>query len=222
MAETVEILIKGDETDFIAAARKVDAENKKLNETLKKAGVSQAAYNKVVAQSNRALEQQAAAMNKTAVAGKGGSGIFAQMGSAIGGMINPATLAVGALTAIGGVVKSSYGDFQNYAGAVRDLALVSGTGAEQSSLLLQVLDDFEISAEDVTVATKKMTANGLVPTVETLAKLSDQYLAINDPMERNEFILKNLGKSGIGLGNHILRGLVNFGRDNAPLLGDRQ
>ena len=199
MPESIEIVINGDEKDFIAAAKKVDAETKRLSDTLKKAGVSQSAYNQVVAKSNKALQEQAAAAGKS-------SGVFASVGNAIQGLVNPATLAVGALTAIGGVIKGSYGDFQNYAGAVRDLALVSGTGAEQSSLLLQVLDDFEISAEDVTVATKKMTANGLVPTVETLAQLSDQYLAIQDPMERNEFVLKNLGKAGLEWVNVLSQG----------------
>lgn len=84
MAETVEILIKGDETDFIAAARKVDAENKRLSETLKKAGVSQAAYNKVVAQSNKALQEQAAASKNVSSAIKTNSTKFTEMSSAMG------------------------------------------------------------------------------------------------------------------------------------------
>jgi len=100
----------------------------------------------------------------------------------------------------------SYNAAQQYSQSVRDLALVSGTGAEESSRLIQVLDDFQITAEDVTAATRIMTKNGLTPTIETLAKLSDEYNKINDPMEKNEFILKNLGRSGLQWANALKEG----------------
>jgi hypothetical protein len=95
---------------------------------------------------------------------------------------------------------------QDYARTVRDLAQVSGVGAEQSSRLLQVLDDFQLTAGDVTAATRFMTKQGLVPTIDTLAKLSDEYLSINDAQARNEFILKNLGRSGLQWVNVLNQG----------------
>jgi hypothetical protein len=108
------------------------------------------------------------------------------------------------------VLKQGYdatvGSAMKYAGSVRDLSLVSGTGAEETSRLLQVLDDFEVSAEDVNTAVRKMTQQGIVPTTESLAQLSDEYLAINDPMERNKFILDNLGRSGLQWVNVLQQG----------------
>jgi tellurite resistance protein len=103
-------------------------------------------------------------------------------------------------------LKDSYKAFQDYAGQVRDLALVSGVGAEESSRLLQVLDDFQISAEDVTAATRVMTKQGLTPTIATLADLSDEYLSITDAQERNEFVLKNLGRAGLQWTNVLEKG----------------
>lgn len=84
-----------------------------------------------------------------------------------------------------------------YAGEVRNLAMISGTTTEEASRLIQVLDDYKISADDVTAATRAMTKQGLAPSLETLGQLSDQYLQINDAQGRNEFIIKNLGRAGL-------------------------
>lgn len=104
------------------------------------------------------------------------------------------------------VVKDSIETTMKYAQEVRNLAQASGTSAEQASRLLQVLDDWEISAQDVTAATRFMTKNGLTPTLETIAKLSDEYLKINDAQERNAFILKNLGRGGLQWVNVLNQG----------------
>jgi hypothetical protein len=95
------------------------------------------------------------------------------------------------------VVMDSYNAFATYAEQVRDLSLISKTGAEETSRFLQVLDDYQLTAEDAEVATKKLKDNGLVPTVETLAMLADQYKKIKDPAEAFKFIQDNLGKGGV-------------------------
>lgn len=97
-----------------------------------------------------------------------------------------------------------------YAGQVRDLAAITGTGAESSSRLLQVLDDFEIGAGDVTAATRVMTKQGLSPTIETLAQLSDQFLAIEDPVKRADFVMQNLGRGGAKWVNVLQQGSENI------------
>lgn len=120
--------------------------------------------------------------------------------------VNWGNVAQTATTMVINGIKDAIKVTQDYAKEVRDLSLASGATAEESSRLIQVLDDFEISAEDVTAATKAMTKNGLAPTIETIAQLADQYVAINDPMERNEFILKNLGKAGLQWANALSQG----------------
>jgi hypothetical protein len=93
------------------------------------------------------------------------------------------------------VFDATFGRFQEYAANVRDLAIASGTGAQQASILLQTLDDFNITAADISMAAKAMKEKGIVPTVESLAQLSDQFLAIEDPAQRLQFAQDNLGKS---------------------------
>lgn len=98
-----------------------------------------------------------------------------------------------------------------YANEVRQLSMASGQSAENSSRFLQVLDDYKLSAQDAMLATKALTKEGLAPNMDTLAKLSDEYLTLNSAQARNEFIMKNLGKGGLqwaevlGKGSKALR-----------------
>lgn len=95
------------------------------------------------------------------------------------------------------VWKETVGLSQEYADTIRELTLVSGASAQETSRFVQVLDDYNISASEVMVATKALTKEGYAPTIETLALLSDEYLKLGTTQEKNEFILKNLGKGGL-------------------------
>jgi hypothetical protein len=123
------------------------------------------------------------------------------------------------LTAVGALLASSYNDYQKYAGAVRDVALASGTTAEESSRLLQVFDDFQISTEDVTAAMKAMKSNGVVPTIDTLADLADKYQAIQDPAKKLQFVYDNLGRSGTKFLN-VLQQSSSALREQAAAVSD--
>jgi hypothetical protein len=116
--------------------------------------------------------------------------------------ISVGAVAAGAYKVISDSIKTT----QEYARSVRDLSLASGASAEEASRMLQVLDDFELTAQDVTAATRFMTKAGLAPTIETVALLSDQYLSLNSAQERNEFILKNLGRGGMQWANVLNQG----------------
>ena len=80
-----------------------------------------------------------------------------------------------------------------YAGEVRDLSLALGVGAEDASRVIQVLDDFEISAGDLDTAMRALRKEGFNPTVGTLAELSDQYLSLNSGLERQTFLAEHFG-----------------------------
>lgn len=144
-------------------------------------------------------------------------GITAQMG-ALGGAvehltganINWGNVATEAGRIVADVLRDSYKKYVELATSVRDLSLASGTTAEEASRLLQVLDDFEIKASDVTTATKALTRNGLAPTIQTIAQLSDQYLLLNTAEERNAFITENLGRGGAKWANVLKEGSENI------------
>lgn len=92
---------------------------------------------------------------------------------------------------------NTVGAFQTYAQQVRDLKAISGESAESTSRFIQVLDDYQVSAEDAMTATRALTKQGLAPNIDTLAQLSDKYLAITDVQERNKFVIDNLGRAGL-------------------------
>ena len=103
---------------------------------------------------------------------------------------------IGGVVAVGAAAVKSYMAFQDYAGQVRDLKLITGTSAEETSRFIQVLDDYQLTTQDAETATKKLKDKGLVPTIDTLAMLATKYQAIQDPAEKMAFIQDNLGKGG--------------------------
>lgn len=103
-------------------------------------------------------------------------------------------------------VKETIAATVQYANEVRSLALISGTGAEEASRLLQVMDDFKITADQVKLATRAMTNQGLSPTIETLAQLSDEYNQLNPGQERAAFLMKNFGRAGLDLAEAMSKG----------------
>lgn len=102
--------------------------------------------------------------------------------------------------------KDSYEAYEKLAGGILDVSIASGTTAEESSKLIQVLDDYKISADDLVTASKAMKEKGLSPTIETLASLADKFVAIKDPTERLKFAYDNLGKSADKYLNVLAKG----------------
>ncbi len=103
-------------------------------------------------------------------------------------------------------IRDSINVTVEYAAQVRDLALASGASAEEASRLIQVLDDYEISAQDITAATRYLTKNGLEPNMEAIANLADEYVKLNTPLEKNQFIMDNLGRGGAKWANALSQG----------------
>jgi len=113
---------------------------------------------------------------------------------------------IGVLVGVGVALNKVIQDHIKYADQVRTLSTLSGQNTEETSRFIQVLDDYKISADDALVATRALTKNGHAPSIETLAKLSDEYLAINDVEKKNEFILKNLGRGGAAWAEALNKG----------------
>src|SRR3990167_4051661 len=62
---------------------------------------------------------------------------------------------------------------------IKQLASISGEGLEATSRFAQVLDDFEISQDDVLTATRTLTKEGFAPNIETLIALSKEYQSLS-------------------------------------------
>ena len=117
--------------------------------------------------------------------------------TSMGSFISANAGVIAALVGVVLAIKSAVDETVKYASSVRDLAAIGNTSTESASRFIQVLDDYKISAADALLATRALTNNGLTPSIDTLASLSDQYLAITDAQKKNEFVLKNLGRGGL-------------------------
>jgi hypothetical protein len=93
----------------------------------------------------------------------------------------------------GQVYDATIGQTLEYAQTVRDLSLVTGQGAENTSRLLQVLDDFQISGDQLSTAMRALRERGINPTVQSLARMSEEYLRLNPGLERQNFLADNFG-----------------------------
>jgi hypothetical protein len=183
MPEKVEIEFIGIPDDLLADSKKVQKEMDAISAKLKASGVSQSAYNK-------ALQAHKEAANKSTEANQKSRMSFTEVSSAI-------NLVQQGLQLAGQAYEATIGSTLKYANEVRQLSQISGESAENTSRFIQVLDDYKIGTDDALTATRALTKQGLSPSIDTLAKLSDQYRKLSSAEEKNAFIMKNLGKSGL-------------------------
>ena len=95
--------------------------------------------------------------------------------------------------------EATVGEAVKYGQEVQQLSILTGTSTEASSRLLDVFDKFGVTLPDLETAMRKMTTNGLSPTIEQIGILSDQYKAIQDPIQKDQFLLDNFGRSGFNM-----------------------
>ncbi len=127
---------------------------------------------------------------------KGEKGVLGLKG-ALKGMINPATLAAGAVTGIGLAAYKAFSDFQSYTREVADFAAMIGSTTEEASVFIQMSDDFNITMDTMLASFRSMAKSGLAPTIEGMEELRLQYLAIKDPAEALFWIQGKIGEQGI-------------------------
>ena len=120
-----------------------------------------------------------------------------------GAIENMTGLSIGSLgtaaviAGLGAAARECVVDFTNYADEVRNVEMASGLGAGESSRLLQVMDDLKVDAGDLQTVMKFMAKQGIDPSIDSLARLSDQYLTLAPGQERENFLLKEFGKNGV-------------------------
>lgn len=112
--------------------------------------------------------------------------------------IMEAAAVAGTLVAAGYTIKKVFdatvGTMVAYADQVRTISQVSGLSAEESSKVIQVTDDLKISQEELL---KVMQKNGdqYDYSVQGLAAMSDQYMALGSSQEKAAFMQERFGKS---------------------------
>lgn len=104
-----------------------------------------------------------------------------------------AGVAVGAFTLLSVAIKKGITDFISLSNEIRGAQQITGQNADEASRFVQVLDDLKVSTSDVDKATKQLAQQGLSMNIETLAKLSDEYLKLAPGVERVNFLTDNFG-----------------------------
>lgn len=140
---------------------------------------------------------------------------FDSLMTAFTGINQAVQLAQQAYAALEGVYDRVITQTVEYAEEVRSLSRAIGATPEEASKLIQAADDVKVSFEDLNTGMNIAIRNGLSPTVAGMGALADEYLAIQDPIERTEFLLKNFGRSGANLAP-----LMELGAEGIKELGD--
>lgn len=110
------------------------------------------------------------------------------------------------LGAVVEIYDNVIGQTLEYADRVDRLSRVTGSGAEETSRLIQVADDMKVSYEELEIALQGAVRKGVDPSVESLAKMSDQYLALQPGLEQTKFLMDNFGRSGADLARIMDKG----------------
>ena len=126
-----------------------------------------------------------------------------------------AGLFVGAYYAIDKALDATVGKLMSSASGVKSFSDALSLSYTQGSRMIQVLDDYAISAKDVETALFQARKNGIDVTVEGLAQMADQYNALADPQEKANFLQENFGKSGKALASVLASGSAEILRRNA-------
>jgi hypothetical protein len=109
------------------------------------------------------------------------------------------------------VLDETVGKFATYAKGVDVFSSALSTSSEEGSRLIQVADDFGISAEEMQTSMFRAVKEGMEPTIAGLAGMADEYNALATPQEKADFLVKNFGKSSqeltrlLGEGSQALR-----------------
>lgn len=84
-----------------------------------------------------------------------------------------------------------------YGDQVKKLSLFIGTNNEETSRLIQVADDAFIEFETLRMAAKNLSQKGFEPNIETMAKLSDEFLKLSPGLARSQWLVERFGRSGM-------------------------
>jgi hypothetical protein len=84
-------------------------------------------------------------------------------------------------------------------GQVDELSRKTGQTLEESSKLIQVAKDAEVSYADLSNALGAATKKGVDVSIDSLLSLADEYNNIHDPIDRAKWLTDNFGAAGEGL-----------------------
>jgi uncharacterized phage infection (PIP) family protein YhgE len=123
-------------------------------------------------------------------------------------------IAAGAIESAAQIVGQAFDETVNksvaYAKQVRELSTTIGASAEETSKLIQAADDTQVSYQSLTSALEAAIRKGVVPSIDGIARLAEQYNSIQNPIERTRFLMDTFGKSGADLAPLMAQGAAGI------------
>ncbi len=110
-------------------------------------------------------------------------------------LTNPVALAGAGIAAAGKFAADATKETLDYNRQIRDLAQNLSLSTIETSRIIQTMDDFGVEQASVTAALEMALKNGFSPTVDTLAKMADEYNNIADPTERAAKLTEVFGRN---------------------------
>ena len=106
-------------------------------------------------------------------------------------------LTAGVITGIGYAVQKAFGDYSNYVKEVDDLSASLGITVEEADGLLGSMKMFDVSSPAMIGAFRRMSTDGIEPTLENLGKILQAYDAMPAGAEKGVEAMRILGEQGI-------------------------
>lgn len=83
----------------------------------------------------------------------------------------------------------------DYNKTIKDFSRNIGASVEDTSRIVQVADDYEISIGQMQTALQLAVKNGFEPSIENLAALADEYNSISDPIQQAAILTEKFGRN---------------------------
>ena len=125
------------------------------------------------------------------------------------------------------VIEQTIGKALEMADGIDALSQNLGISAEEASKLSYATNIVGISQEQLAVIMKGALTKGIDISLAGMGKLADQYNAIEDPIKRSQFLIKNFGEQGLAMGDLLERGadgineLAGAAEDYGVVLDDK-
>ena len=140
----------------------------------------------------KAVDKASAEINKvTTAGGKLSAGFKSLTGMSLG-----AGAAIAGIGAAAKWIKDAIDQTVQYATEIDNMSRLLGISTEDTSRLVQASDDLFISQEKLSSGLQAATRQGIDVSIDGLKRLSEQYLALPNGVERSTFVLKTFGRSG--------------------------
>jgi hypothetical protein len=114
--------------------------------------------------------------------------------SALNLLTNPLVLVGAGIAAMGTFAVKATKETVAYNKEIREMTQVIGLGADETSRIVQVADDWGITIGEVRTSLAFMNKQGVTPSIDNLAKLADEYVTTTDKSKFAEKAVKILGR----------------------------